>query len=1196
MLHSVWDQTRVVAIVSVTEILGLERVLEAVYGQTRRPDTVLAVLHPSLADPEQARRVLGAHGVPVAEQPEPTATARQAPAAGGHSVAALTAQVAAALLLEPDDGSPAEPAEPAPAAEGPEGLAIQQEDGTGAPPGADDVRGQWLWLLRSDTAPSVEALERLLAVVETSPSVAVAGCKQVEWDDEQRLLDVGITTSRLGAVITGLDRGELDQGQHDLRSDVLAVRTGGMLVRRDVWADLGGPDRALTGAHDDLEFCRRVHLCGHRVVVVPGAVIAAASTSACQGLRAERRDALLLRLVWTRWWLVPAAVVWSVLAGLVRSLTRLVMKQPGDSLDELLCAAEVLLRPARWIGARRRIRRVRSVPVSAVRPLGASGRALARQRRDEITSWIRPSSRSRPSLPGVVTPPPGRRVARLALVGLPALIAGLLSGRHLLRGGASTDLVSGVLPPMPNSAGQLWTSATGSWRPIGLGVSAGADPAAGLLALLSLPLGDPGRLVGLLLLAGPALAAAIAFAVTASLTGSRPTRWFVALTWSAAPSLWAAVTTGRPTAVLVHLLLPVLALTCWRALAGGSIAAAAAAGLVLTAVIAAAPITAPALVVMLGLAGAVAVALHGWRRVPVAALALVPPAALLLPWWVAVARRPRLLLADVGDWAGTPSAPWWHLLLLPEGPEQVFSLGGPPADLIGSTYLSQAIGQPLPPVVGDLPVSVVIAVVVALALAAVVILLASLALLRRGRPGVVAILGWLTALAGLGMALAGERLSPAGRPTWSGPAMSLAMLGLLMGAVVALPRLGRRVRTARAWRRRLLTPLLAAVAVPAAVALIVVATGPAPNQPDAVRRARTDVLPTVVSAEGSGPGATRTLVLVADGQRIRWSIARGGVQRWGEDSAERRLDTRAVSRADAVVLPVLSGLLSPAPRDVRAGLAELGVGSVVLLEPLNETVQQALDGAPGLVRVNAGTARAMWRVDPVAGDRVSSRAHRVRVVEADGTVSAVLPSSEDGVGVDTDLPAGRAGRRVVLADATDPGWQATYNGVALAGEPAGRSGGSAWAQAFLLPAQAGNLRIEHRGPAPWVESSWANGSRAAVGVLAILLALPLPTVRRRIAPPPAPRATHPVERDPDAVSEVRPAPRIFDLDHPEDGELPALGVPLGLIDATRPSAPGEVADRDEPTGPAEPQRPDEPRDPDGPHHPDGPDEPSLRPS
>ncbi|HXR44458.1 MAG TPA: glycosyltransferase, partial [Pseudolysinimonas sp.] len=99
-----------------------------------------------------------------------------------------------------------------------------------AAPAADE----WFWLLTADTAPDPGALERLLAAVEVAPSVAIAGPKVVDPDDAGRILSFGESISRLGATVRLVD-GELDQAQHDAVTDVLAVTTAGMLVRRSVW-------------------------------------------------------------------------------------------------------------------------------------------------------------------------------------------------------------------------------------------------------------------------------------------------------------------------------------------------------------------------------------------------------------------------------------------------------------------------------------------------------------------------------------------------------------------------------------------------------------------------------------------------------------------------------------------------------------------------------------------------------------------------------------------------------------------------------------------------------------------------------------------------------------------------------------------------------------------------------------------------
>ncbi|WP_143757032.1 glycosyltransferase family 2 protein, partial [Clavibacter michiganensis] len=136
-----------------------------------------------------------------------------------------------------------------------------------------------LWLLSADNAPAPDALERLLAAIEASPSVAVAGPKLMEWDHPGYIHELGTTLTTLGAAVPVVDV-ELDQAQYDDMSDVLGVAAGGMLVRHRLWDELGGFDEALPVIDDALDLCVRARLAGHRVVVVPAARVASAGDAA----------------------------------------------------------------------------------------------------------------------------------------------------------------------------------------------------------------------------------------------------------------------------------------------------------------------------------------------------------------------------------------------------------------------------------------------------------------------------------------------------------------------------------------------------------------------------------------------------------------------------------------------------------------------------------------------------------------------------------------------------------------------------------------------------------------------------------------------------------------------------------------------------------------------------------------------------
>ncbi|MEO9150793.1 MAG: glycosyltransferase [Lapillicoccus sp.] len=157
----------------------------------------------------------------------------------------------------------------------PFGAAVREALTTVGPTVVPDGR-EWLWFLHADSAPAPQALSRLVTSVGRSPSVGVAGPKIVSWGDPRRLVSMGDLVTRAGRRLDAPAPGEPDQGQYDGRTDVLAVSTNGMFVRRDVYDELGGLDDAL-GEGAGLDFGWRAQLAGHRVIVVPAARVSDAT-------------------------------------------------------------------------------------------------------------------------------------------------------------------------------------------------------------------------------------------------------------------------------------------------------------------------------------------------------------------------------------------------------------------------------------------------------------------------------------------------------------------------------------------------------------------------------------------------------------------------------------------------------------------------------------------------------------------------------------------------------------------------------------------------------------------------------------------------------------------------------------------------------------------------------------------------------
>ncbi|PPK69815.1 glycosyltransferase [Actinokineospora auranticolor] len=140
--------------------------------------------------------------------------------------------------------------------------------------------GGWIWLLHDDSAPDPDCLGTLLLAAEVSPSAGVLGPLVVDWYDPRLVVAAGLSTDASGHHRTGVgpsepDWGRLGRGQdgqaYQQSTEVLAVPSAGLLVRRAVWDRLGGFDRAFGVLREDVDFGWRANRAGHVVLCVPSA-------------------------------------------------------------------------------------------------------------------------------------------------------------------------------------------------------------------------------------------------------------------------------------------------------------------------------------------------------------------------------------------------------------------------------------------------------------------------------------------------------------------------------------------------------------------------------------------------------------------------------------------------------------------------------------------------------------------------------------------------------------------------------------------------------------------------------------------------------------------------------------------------------------------------------------------------------------
>ncbi|MGK5500603.1 glycosyltransferase [Streptomyces sp. URMC 125] len=1007
---------------------------------------------------------------------------------------------------------------------------------------------QWLWLLHDDCAPAPDALAELLRAADADEAAAVVGPKLRSWYNSRQLLEVGVSIANSGRRWTGLDRREQDQGQYDQVRQVLSVSTAGMLVRRDVFEQLGGFDRRLPLMRDDVDLCWRAQAAGHRVIVAPEAVVRhaeaasrerrpvdCAGRSAASPHRVDKAGAVYTLLVNAPGKLLPWVLLRLVLGTLLRMVAYLVGKVPGQALDEFSGLARVLLRPGLVLNARRRRGRP-VVPHGDLRPLFPPPGATVRATVEQVAGNF--AGRSDPDLSsggrhGAVESGPGdedadfleveqfARLKRIARKPAPVLFAVLLlvslvACRNLLGGGA---LAGGALLPAPGDVSDLWERHLRTWQPVGTGATEAAPPYLAVLATLAAVLfGSTGLTLTLLLVCSVPLAGLTAYFASRSLVGSRLLRAWGAVAYAFLPAATGALAGGRLGTAVLAVALPLMARAAVAA-SGMRIPSGAgpeakpgwrpawACALLLALTTAFTPVVWPVAAV-LGLA-VLAVRVRqrahpGAYAARVAVLLLVP-LVLLAPWSLELLTGPSAFLEEAGlEYGGGTASVAGLLALNPGGP--------------GTTIGVLFVGVPL----------------------------AALAALLRAERRAAIGAAWVAALTGL---LFTALSNGSG---WAGPATLVYGLALLTAAVLgAEGARGRVAAQSFGWRQ----PVAVLIAAAAAAAPLVAAVGWMAAGADGPLSRRSPVqVPAFVAEESATRDRPRTLVLDGEGGagravsggpvRVSYTLVRGAGVRLGDGDVARAIGSDR--RLDGVV----GNLVAGSGADQADQLGGYAIRYVLVRDGAPREMSRVLDATPGLSRLSQEDGSALWRVDaqiaritivPGEPGRGGPGAAGGTGDAADGPVAVAAGPVE----AHTDVPAGPAGRVLRIADAADPGWRATLDGRPL--KPVTVDG---WAQGFELPAGGGRLDLVYETSAAHTGWVWAQGF---LGLVVLVMALP---GRRREVDDDLPEAEtvpdRPVEGEGRRARRLRAAQ--------ETAQAAADGVPQTPGAPPAPQAPPAAAD------------------------------------
>jgi len=791
----------------------------------------------------------------------------------------------------------------------------------------------YLWILHDDSAPDADALEKLLREVELSPSLAVVGPKQVDWDDPKLIKQMGLTLTRGGRLFSRV-RGEFDQGQHDHLEDVMAVGTAGALVNLEKYKQLGGFDPKAPPLAADVDFSIRARLSGGRVAIAPASKIAHQMLS-MNGKRSRnwlggtpavaiRHAELYLALSYASF--IGFALGWLLLIpfAVLNSFVLLIQKRAGSIPAELAAAATTFMQLPRILSSRSRIRRTTSAKLRSLASLRATRQELksSNQRaKDQEVSKQLLAAHARGDNDEVASNANSGFLSSGAIwfaLGLVALNVLWFPTNVAVSG-------SGVIPLSSNWL-EIFSQAGSLNQSLGLGFVGAADPFSWVLAILSAPLFfAPSLAITLVLFLSTAIAFTGLFYLSGLITRSNSMRITASLAYSLWPALTTAIADAAFAQVVAITLLPFLIHSIAK-VAGIGISNPGSfvstwsqvglSGILLAMVAASSPVLGLALLILiLGL-----VVARPRKLFP-----LLFTTGLTVVWFVPLAlerlasSQPVSILLSPG--IGSPRA-WDANWTLP---------------FFGFGFDSLAFG---------------------LFIAVPVVALALVALLTPGAKASLAL--WIVALFALAVTFVGAgvkfdfgEISSIGLDLTS----LLALFGLAVVAAFA------QLATASSALRAIAIAVVAVVGIgPAAFALA--------TNPPAVSYSDGRTVPSIIQADSDAGMFVRTLKLGADEESVSAELFEGSGLKMEKHSTAFQIANSGLSdeNPDYQVLgQLVANLVSANGADVLTPLEKFKI-SYILVFPADRDLQMALDSTKGLESIGETDFGQLWKVQSVVSE------------------------------------------------------------------------------------------------------------------------------------------------------------------------------------------------------------------------------------
>lgn len=132
----------------------------------------------------------------------------------------------------------------------------------------------YYYFINNDTCSSQGALGRLVEVCEEAPDVGATGPQLRIWGAPDHLNSLGLNvTDDAWGWDEGIGISLADYGEIPPRRDIVALTGSALLLRADVFAEIGGWTEIYQYYFEDIDLCLKTWKAGYRVVHVPQAIV-----------------------------------------------------------------------------------------------------------------------------------------------------------------------------------------------------------------------------------------------------------------------------------------------------------------------------------------------------------------------------------------------------------------------------------------------------------------------------------------------------------------------------------------------------------------------------------------------------------------------------------------------------------------------------------------------------------------------------------------------------------------------------------------------------------------------------------------------------------------------------------------------------------------------------------------------------------